>query len=177
MILKTDKIDVELIPIRNDPDQAGLLGAVELAPAWMFKAFDAILAPDIGGTNMRAGIVQLNLKAAPDLSKAKVRKFALWRHGDVEGVKREHAVEALADMSRGMIAAAAKRDLKLAPFMGIGCPGIIEADGSIVRGAQNLPGDWESSRFNLPAALHALIPDIGGEEISIVMHNDAVVQG
>ena len=31
-------------PIRNDPDEAGLLGAAHLAPAWMFKAHDAILA-------------------------------------------------------------------------------------------------------------------------------------
>jgi predicted NBD/HSP70 family sugar kinase len=71
VILKADKIDVELVPIHHDPDEAGLMGAVHLAPAWMFKAFDAILAVDIGGTNIRAGVVQLNLKTAPDLSKTK----------------------------------------------------------------------------------------------------------
>ena len=96
VILKADNILVDLIPIHNDPDEAGLLGAVHLAPTWMFKAFDAILAVDIGGTNIRAGIVQLNLKKALDLSKTKVWKFSLWRHGDEEGVKREHAVESLA---------------------------------------------------------------------------------
>jgi hypothetical protein len=177
LILKADKVDIELMPIRNDPDQAGLLGAVELAPAWMFKAFDAVLGVDIGGTNMRAGVVQLNRKAASDLSKTKVWRFSLWRHGDEEGVKREHAVESLARMLKGLIVAADKKGIKLAPFIGIGCPGIIEADGSIDRGAQNLPGNWESSKFNLPMALHAMIPDIDGEETSIVMHNDAVVQG
>jgi hypothetical protein len=67
--------------------------------------------------------------------------------------------------------------LKLAPFIGVGCPGVIEADGSIDRGAQNLPGNWESSRFNLPAALHEMIPAIGEHETAIVLHNDAVVQG
>jgi len=177
VILKADKIDIELIPIHNDPDEAGLMGAVHLAPAWMFKAFDAILGVDIGGTNIRAGVLQLNLKAAPDLSKTKVWKFALWRHGDEEGVKREHAVESLADMLKGLISAANKKGMKLAPFIGIGCPGIINEDGSIERGAQNLPGNWESSKFNLPAVLHSLIPTIGDEETSIVMHNDAVVQG
>jgi hypothetical protein len=177
VILKAEKIDLDLIPIRHDPDEAGLLGAVHLAPAWVFKAFDAILGVDIGGTNIRAGIVQLNLKTAPDLSKTKVWKFSLWRHGDEEGIKREHAVESLAEMLKGLITAANKKGMKLAPFMGIGCPGIIEEDGSIDRGAQNLPGNWESSKFNLPMALHALIPEIGGEETSIVMHNDAVVQG
>ena len=177
VILKADKIDVELDPIHNDPDEAGLLGAVYLAPAWMCKAFDAILAVDIGGTNIRAGVVQLNLKAAPDLSRTKVWKFSLWRHGDEEGVKREHVIESLAEMLKGLISAASKKEMKLAPFIGIGCPGIIEEDGSIDRGAQNLPGNWESSKFNLPMALHSLIPNISNEETSIVLHNDAVVQG
>jgi predicted NBD/HSP70 family sugar kinase len=177
VILKVDEIAVDLAPIHNDPDEAGLVGAVHLAPAWMFKAFDAILGVDIGGTNIRAGVVQLNLKSAPDLSKTRVWKFSLWRHGDEEDVKREHAIDSLAQMLKGLIAAANKKGIKLAPFIGIGCPGIIEGDGSIDRGAQNLPGNWESSKFNLPIALHSHIPSIGEEETSIVMHNDAVVQG
>ena len=45
------------------------------------------------------------------------------------------------------------------------------------RGAQNLPGNWQSNKFNLPAAIQSLIPAIGGEKLSIVLHNDAVVQG
>jgi hypothetical protein len=32
IILKAEKIDVKLVPIRNHPDEAGLLGAVHLAP-------------------------------------------------------------------------------------------------------------------------------------------------
>jgi hypothetical protein len=177
VLLKADKIGVELVPIQNDPDEAGLIGAVHLAPSWMFKAFDAILGVDIGGTNIRAGVIQLNLKAASDFSKIKVWKYSLWRHGDEEDVKREHAVESLVEMLRGLIAAAKKKGMKLAPFIGVGCPGIIEHDGSIERGAQNLPGNWESSKFNLRKCLHSAIPTIGDEETSIVMHNDAVVQG
>jgi hypothetical protein len=177
VLLKAEKIKIELVPIHNHPDEAGLLGAVHLAPAWMFKAFDAILGVDIGGTNIRAGVIQLNLKAARDLSKTKVWKFSLWRHGDEEDVKREHAVESLVQMLKGLVAASKKKNMKLAPFIGVGCPGIIEADGSIERGAQNLPGNWESSRFNLAQCLHSSIPSIGEDETSIVMHNDAVVQG
>jgi hypothetical protein len=177
VILKAEDIETELLPVRNDPDEAGLIGAVHLAPAWMFRAFDAILGVDIGGTNIRAGVVELNRKAARDLSKARVWKFSLWRHGDEEGVKREHAVESLAEMLKGLIAAAGKKGVKLAPFIGIGCPGIIGEDGSIERGAQNLPGNWTSSKFNLPSCLQSLIPRIGEEEPALVMHNDAVVQG
>ena len=170
VLLKADKVNIDLIPIHNDPDEAGLLGSVHLAPAWMFKAFEAILGVDIGGTNIRAGVVQLNLKAAPDLSKTKVWKFSLWRHGDEEDIKREHAVESLAEMLKGLIAAAKKKGMKLAPFIGVGCPGMIEDDGSIDRGAQNLPGNWESKKFNLPRSLHSAIPAIGDDETSIVMH-------
>jgi len=168
---------VDLVPIHNDPDEAGLMGAVHLAPAWMFKAFGAVLGVDIGGTNMRAGVIQINLKKAPDLSKSKVWKFSLWRHGDEEGVKREHAVDSLVEMLKGLIAAAGKKGVKLAPFIGIGCPGVIEGDGSIDRGAQNLPGNWQSKKFNLPLVVHSQIPRIGDEDTSIVLHNDAVVQG
>ena len=168
---------IDLVPIRNDPDEAGLIGAVHLAPRWMFEAHDAIIGVDIGGTNVRAGIVELNLKKASDLSKALVWKFELWRHADEKSVTREETVEELIDMLSRLIARADKEDLRLAPFIGIGCPGVIEADGTITRGAQNLPGNWESKSFHLPRELHAAIPTIGEHETMIVVHNDAVVQG
>src|SRR6476469_8369032 len=113
----------------------------------MFQAFDAQIAVDIGGTNIRAGVVQLKLKKSNTLAKAKVWKYSLWRHGDEENVKREQAIVQLGSMLDGLIGAAGKKHLKLAPFIGIGCPGVIEEDGSIDRGAQNLPGNWESSKF------------------------------
>ena len=92
-------------------------------------------------------------------------------------MKREQAIVQLGPMLKGLIGAAGKKHLKLAPFIGIGCPGVIEEDGSIDRGAQNLPGNWESSKFNLPLALYEMIPTIGEHETSVVLHNDAVVQG
>jgi predicted NBD/HSP70 family sugar kinase len=178
VILKADTVPIDLVPIRHDPDEAGLIGAAHLAPRWMFEAHDAILAVDIGGTNIRAGVVALNLKKAPDLSKASVWKFELWRHADEKKKpKREDAVEELIGMIKDLIARADKEGLRLAPFIGIGCPGIIEEDGTIDRGAQNLPGNWESSRFNLPLALHEAIPTIGEHDTAILLHNDAVVQG
>ncbi|MFK8250346.1 ROK family protein [Ancylobacter terrae] len=177
LLLREAEISVELVPIRNDPDEAGLIGAAHLAPRWMFAGHDSIVAVDIGGTNMRAGIVELNLKKREDLSKASVSAFELWRHGDEEGLKREDAIDGLVGMLKSLIRTAEKSDLKLAPFIGIGCPGEIGADGSIETGAQNLPGNWQSRRFNLPAALREAIPEIAGEETAVVMHNDAVVQG
>jgi predicted NBD/HSP70 family sugar kinase len=177
VILKADKIDIELIPIRHDPDEAGLIGAVHLAPKWIFKGHDAILAVDIGGTNFRAGVVELNLKRGADLSKAKVWKSELWRHADEKKLTRDQAVEKLTKMLVKLIGRAAKEGLTLTPFIGIGCPGIIREDGSIDRGAQNLPGNWDSKDFHLPAALVDAIPTIGQHETAILLHNDAVVQG
>src|SRR5436190_15763507 len=98
VILKADKVPIDLVPIRNDPDEAGLVGAVHLAPKWLFKAHDAILAVDIGGTNIRAGVVELNLKKAADLAKASVWKYELWRHADEKKVDREGAVKKLVGM-------------------------------------------------------------------------------
>lgn len=175
LILKAAKIDLDLVPIQHDPDDAGLIGAIHLAPSWMFKGHDAILAADIGGTNIRVGVVEL--KKSPDLSKAKVWKSELWRHADETKLSRDKAVKQLAGMIDGLIVAAGKEKLSLAPFIGIGCPGIIEEDGSIDRGAQNLPGNWAEKDFNLPAALKKEIPEISKHDTSVLMHNDAVVQG
>jgi ROK family protein len=176
VLLKNDKIKAEVRTIRHDPDEAGLIGAARLAPTWMFKAHDAILGVDIGGTNIRAGLVCLHLKEAEDMSKADIAEFELWRHGD-EKPSRHEAVDNLVGMLKRLIKAAKKDKIKLAPFIGIGCPGRIDADGSIEAGAQNLPGNWESDSFNLPARLHEAIPEIGDHETTILMHNDAVVQG
>ncbi|MFL9827439.1 ROK family protein [Rhodoplanes sp. SY1] len=176
VLLKAEKIKVDFDMIRHDPDEAGLIGVAHLAPAWMFEGHDALIAVDIGGTNIRAGVVRPNLKKATDLSKAVVDRFELWRHGD-EKLGRTEAVDRLIDMLKRLITRAAKDGLRLAPFIGIGCPGMIEEDGAIDRGAQNLPGNWESPKFNLPAALHKEIPKIGDHETAILMHNDAVVQG
>jgi predicted NBD/HSP70 family sugar kinase len=147
-----------------------------LAPHRIFEANDAILAVDIGGTNIRAGIILFKLGEAPDLSKAAVWKFELWRHAEEKNLKREDAIEKLAGMLKGLIARAGEEGLRLAPFIGVGCPGIIESDGAIDRGAQNLPGNWESDSFNLPTCLYQSIPKIGPYETMVSMHNDAVVQ-
>jgi ROK family len=176
IILKAEDFDVDLVPIRFHPDDAGLLGTLHLAPSWIFEGHDSILAVDIGGTNIRCGVVDTRWKKAPDLSKAEVWMSELWRHADDEPT-REGAVKRLVKMLKDLIAATEAEGLKLAPFIGIACPGVIDEDGSIEKGAQNLPGNWESSKFNLPASLVEAIPQIGDHDTAVLMHNDGVVQG
>lgn len=176
VILKAAGVDVSLHPIGNPPDHAGLIGCAHLVPPWILSGHDSILAVDIGGSNIRCGVVELRNRKKPDLSGATVSHFELWRHRDEEP-DREDAVERLIAMLKSMIRAAGKDDLKLAPFVGVGCPGLIRPDGSIERGGQNLPGNWEVKRFNLPSLLLEAIPKIADHDTMVVMHNDAVVQG
>ncbi|MDH6275055.1 putative NBD/HSP70 family sugar kinase [Rhizobium leguminosarum] len=177
VILKAAGVGVEVVPIVHHPDEAGLIGSVHLMPRWMFKGHEAILAVDIGGTNARAGVVKFGKDDVPNFADASVWDSAIWRHADDEP-SRTATVEKLAAMLRDLIGKAEKANLKPAPIIGIACPGIIKADGSIERGGQNLPGgNWESDSFNLPAALMKAIPEIGDDSTFVMMHNDAVVQG
>jgi hypothetical protein len=176
VILKTGDVAIDLRKIHHDADEAALLGAGHLVPAWTLDGFDAYLAADIGGSKMRAGLVEHNLRKKPDLSAAEVREIEVWKHAD-EKPTRETAVERLIEMLDGLAGEAKRDKLRLAPFVGIACPGTIEEDGGIARGAQNLPGDWETARFNLPQRVRDGIPMIGGHPMTVLMHNDAVVQG
>ena len=165
---------VELRPIRHAPDDAGLIGCIHLVPSWILAGHDSILAVDIGGSNIRAGIVQFEAKKKK--LDASVHRLELWRHCD-DAPKRKDAVERLIEFLHDLVKRAGKDGLTLAPFIGIGCPGVIRADGSIERGGQNLPGNWEAKGFNLPHRLRDALPKIGDHETVVVMHNDAVVQG
>jgi predicted NBD/HSP70 family sugar kinase len=100
----------------------------------------------------------------------------VWEHADDEPDRTE-AVDELLKMLRRMIREAARSGVRLAPFVGVGCPGRIRIDGAIDRGAQNLPGNWEADRFNLPLRLRQDVTIVRGHETAALMHNDAVVQG
>src|SRR6202012_4809845 len=176
IMLKADGFKVDLVPIRFDPDDAGLIGCLHLAPSWIFEGYDSILAIDIGGTHIRCGVVETRCKKAEDLPKPPAWRSELWRHADDEPT-REGAIKRMVKMLKGLIEEADTEGLKLAPFIGISCPGVINEDGSIPKGAQNLPGNWESSKFNLPASLVEAIPMIGDHDTAILMHNDGVAQG
>src|SRR6266478_8664472 len=103
IILKSDDFKGDLVPFRFHPDEAALIGALHLAPSWIFEGHDSILAVDIGGTNIRCGVVETRWKKADDLSKAAVRNSELWRHADDEPT-REGAVKRLVKMLEGLIA-------------------------------------------------------------------------
>lgn len=173
-LLKTQRAGVDLFVLRHDADEGGLLGWVQLLPA-TYRSFDAFLAVDVGGTNLRCGIVEPRLREASDGAKARVVERLQWRHAE-DDPDRDEAILRLAGMLNGLAALARTVGLRLAPFVGIACPGRIERDGGIAQGAQNLPGNWQAP-FNLPRALRSRLDRFGGRTATVAMHNDAVVQG
>lgn len=174
-VLVSEESPIKFSAIANHPDEAGLLGTVELAPSWMLKGHDGMLAVDIGGTNMRAGLIRLKLKDG-EVARMEVVKRVHWRHAD-EMPTREEALDRLGEMLNELAELGEEEKMKLAPFVGVACPGLIDEHGTILRGGQNLPGNWEGEDFNLPSSLARRVDRIGGHEPAVVMHNDAVVQG
>ncbi|WP_431269168.1 hypothetical protein [Dankookia sp. P2] len=162
MILKGEDIGIDLRPIRHDPDEAGMIGVVQLAPPWIFKGHDALLAVDIGGSNIRAGLVRPHLKKAADLSEACIWECEIWQHR-ADRPAREAAIDRLCGMLGDLLHKAEKRGLHLAPLHRRRLPRPYRARWQHRQGAQNLPGNWESSRFNLPERLRAALPEIGGQ--------------
>ena len=173
-LLTNERAGVGLVTLRHDPDEGGLLGWVPLLPA-RHRRREAFLAVDVGGTNIRCGIVEHRLAQTPDGSKARVVESLQWRHAEDEPDRGE-AIARLAGMLNGLAAMARTLQLPLAPFVGVACPGRIEADGGIATGAQNLSGDWDAP-FNLPRELTRHLDRINGSAPQVSMHNDAVVQG
>ena len=175
-ILEEMGLHVQLGRLSHNVDDGGLIGWVHLTPPALLRKYDAILAVDIGGTNVRCGIVKTRHRKAPDFSLAKVVRRVKWRHAD-DGPNRGSIVEHIAEMLEDMVLYSERKKIRLAPFVGIGCPGLIRPDGSIARGAQNLPGDWEGHAFHLPSQLWRRMPMMGSGPTLVLMHNDAVVQG
>ncbi|RPE79814.1 ROK family protein [Vulcaniibacterium tengchongense] len=173
--LKEARAGVGLEVLPHDPDEGGLLGWVPLLPEAVGSRYDAFLAVDIGGSNLRCGIVEHRLDRDEGGAKARVLERLQWRHAN-DDPDRGDAVARLAGMLNGLAAQARTLGIRLAPFVGIACPGQIEADGGISQGAQNLPGDWETP-FNLPRELDRRLDRIDGRRPAVVLHNDAVVQG
>jgi predicted NBD/HSP70 family sugar kinase len=176
LLLRKERFRVELQLIANHPDDAGLIGTAFLAPAWIFKGFDGLLAIDIGGTNIRAGIVELRTDRQSKLVDASIWRREKWKYKN-DDPSRTEALDELARMLVRLIKKAKHKSFRLAPFVGIGCPGFVADDGTIKRGTQNLPGNWSSSSFNLAQEISTRIVKLAGIEPTIVIHNDAVVQG
>ena len=177
-LLRTQSQPVDLRLLHYHPDEGGLVGWAHVLPVRELRGMRAFLAVDIGGTNARCGIVRPHHDEASDLRNAEVVMRAKWEHAaDDDVTRRANVVGGIVDMLENLIDSASRTGIELSPFVGVACPGVIRRNGTIAGGTQNLPGDWESPNFNLPAALRDRLPRIQGEKIRVLMHNDAVVQG
>jgi hypothetical protein len=162
--LREAGLPLTLRPIHHKPDEAGLIGAMYLLQAAERARFETMLAVDIGSTKVRAGVVAF--------ASARAEAVSVWRHGGERPTR-----DAIVGRLCGMLREHAEKSRHLAPVIGIGCPGLIGADGHIARGAQNLPQGWEEPDFNLPARIAEALPRIGGAATRVMLHNDGVIQG
>ena len=174
-LLHEAKTRIELRTIERDPDEAGLAGAAHLVAPWMLEGFDAMLAVDLGGTNVRCGIVAFRPRERR-VAQVHVAAMRLWRYAD-DSASRRALTSEIVSMLKGLAKLAKRDGRKLAPIVGIGCPGLIAYDGHIERGAQNLPGEWHRQKFHLPTVVRNGLGEIAGRRVAVIMHNDAVVQG
>ena len=147
------------------------------ARSWILDGPDAIIAADIGGANLRVGIVELKIKKG-DITKAGIWKSSLWHHKEDGDPTRDDAVAHMAAMIEEPVRSHRKKKLRLAPFVAVE---LSRPDYPRPRyhreGAQNLPGDWEEHDFSLSTSFARRLPLINGHEPLFVIHNDAVVQG
>lgn len=164
---------VQLRAIHYGADDGGLIGGIHLLGRTPDLTRASMLAIDIGGTNVRCGIVEFG--GGEGGRHATVVRREKWRHADEDG--DADLVQGIVAMLRRLIDHAETEQRALLPVLAVGCPGVVLEDGAIDRGAQNLPDDWRQASFHLPRRLQENIPRIGGADTVVVMHNDAVVQG
>lgn len=168
---------LRLVRIQHHPNEAGLVGSVHLIAPAETEGKDGLLAVDIGGSKVRAGIVEFGARRDGLLADARVWLVEVWKHSDTPKPSRERIVRHTARMLEKLIGEAGEAGFRLAPLVRVGLPGEIDKDGFILSGAQNLPGEWETREFNFAAELGERLPLIGGRRPSVSVHNDAVVQG
>ena len=174
VLMRAQGLSTSLIPLRHHPEEAGLIGGVHLVPEAVLREYRGILAIDIGGTNVRTAIVEPKIDTDGSILDARVRNYKLWRHVDRRPNKQELLEHMLARLLQ--VSDAARREgFALAPFVVIGCPGFFRHDGTILRGSQNLPGNWDG--FNLAEHVAIRLPRIHEGQTRVITHNDAVVQG
>ena len=167
------------MPIRHHPDEAGLIGAIHLAPPWIFAGHDSILAVDIGGTNIRAGVVELNVEEDARPVRGAVVALRAVAASRRQAEAASEAVERLGEMLRELIRRADEgRAASSRPSSASAAPASSARTARSSAAARTCPGNWESSRFNLPRArARRQFPRSAATRPSCVMHNDAVVQG
>ncbi|WP_082659053.1 ROK family protein [Aureimonas sp. AU40] len=163
---------IPLSSLHHAPDDGGMVGWAYAAPAEVLGAGNAFLAVDIGGTNLRCGVVALEQEGR----EPRVVHREKWCHADDEP-SREEVLERIGMLLCQAADEAGREGLRLAPFVGLSCPGLVRPDGSFAGGVQNLPGDWTEPGFRLPELVRRAVPRLRGHPTMIRLHNDAVIQG
>lgn len=172
--LREAAVDIRLQRLHHPPDDAGMIGWAYAAPTDILAEGEGFAAVDIGGTNLRWGIVRIE-RSAGNRDRLTMMKRDKWCHADHD-VSRREVVEHIASGVQAAIDEAEAKGVHLAPFVGLSCPGVLEPDGRLASGGQNLPGDWSEDGFDLPREVASRMKRVAGREPLVLLHNDAVIQ-
>jgi hypothetical protein len=71
ILLKEDDVVVDLQPLHNDPDEAGLIGAAHLLPPWMLNGHEGMLAVDVAGLIEKDGSITAGPRTFPVTGRAR----------------------------------------------------------------------------------------------------------
>jgi hypothetical protein len=142
----------------------------------MLKGHDTILAVDIAMQEVCGAIVALNFKKSSDLSKASVAHTQTWRP-NAGPLEREALVTCIAELLEELADRSRRKAEKLAPFVGIGCEGVVRADGCVTQAGAGFAAGLFRSGLNLPLELCAKLPKMGDHDTVVALHNGIVLQG
>ncbi len=165
---------IDLRRLHHNPDDAGMIGWAYAAPRGVLAEGNGFVAVDIGGTNVRWGIVRID-RSPHDRDRLDIVRRDKWCHAESD-VGREEMLDLIAKGARSMLDGAQADGLRLAPFVGLSCPGVIRDDGSLASGGQNLPGDWSEPGFHLSDEIAERLKAVEGRAPLVLVHNDAVIQ-
>ena len=99
LILKADKIDIDLVPVRRDPDEAGLIG---VAASWRRPGSSRVTTPSWRSTSAAPTSApawsRRTSSVPPTCRRPAVWKMELWKHADEDKLSRGAAIERLIKM-------------------------------------------------------------------------------
>ncbi len=176
-LLRNAGLSLPVMPVRHDPPEAVLIGAAHLVPRTILAAADGVLTAELSGHVFRAGVVLPRLGVSPVMNQAGVWRLAEWRRAEAPEADRSAALGRLAALLSDLAGAAAGAGLSLAPVVAVACPGEIAPDGRILRGADELPGEWEGVHFRLHDSLSRRLPKAGQQAPAVLVHNATVALG
>ncbi len=167
---KNKENSIELKKIHYHPSVAGLIGTTYFLPQKVRG--DTILAVDLGGGNLRTGLIT----STPNMKETLVHYTNLlnWRTLDLD---KKSLVDLIVQEVLDCLKVGKQLDIKISEYGGIAIPALLDDEGFITGKDRNLPGDWTKTDFHMPSIIENKIKERGFKPMKFIAQNDVVCQG